>query len=64
VGDPEGGGDRAGAESTRDAWKEFLCQQAAGILECDFLTVDSLFLRRFYVLFVIELWSVRSVVPS
>jgi putative transposase len=33
--------------------------QAASVLECDFLTVDTLFLRRFYVLFFIELASRR-----
>src|SRR5262249_54230736 len=32
------------------SWAEFLRQQAASILECDFLTVDTLFLKRFYVL--------------
>ncbi len=37
------------------SWAEFLRAQAASILECDFLTVDTLFLRRFYVLFFIEL---------
>jgi transposase InsO family protein len=37
------------------SWGEFLRQQAAGILECDFLTVDTLFFKRFYVLFFIEL---------
>jgi len=36
-------------------WSEFLRQQAASILECDFLTVDTLLLKRFYVLFFIEL---------
>jgi transposase len=29
------------------SWAEFLRQQAASILECDFLTVDTLFLKRF-----------------
>ena len=38
---------------------EFLRQQAASILECDFLTVDTLFLKRFYVLFFIELATRR-----
>jgi hypothetical protein len=33
------------------SWAEFLRAQAASILECDFLTVDTLFLKRFYVLF-------------
>ncbi len=41
------------------SWAEFLRQQAASILECDFLTVDTLFLKRFYVLFFIELGSRR-----
>jgi transposase InsO family protein len=36
-----------------------LRQQAASILECDFLTVDTLFLKRFYVLFFIELATRR-----
>jgi putative transposase len=40
-------------------WSEFLRAQAASILECDFLTVDTLFLKRFYVLFFIELASRR-----
>jgi putative transposase len=37
------------------SWREFLHQQAAAILECDFFTVETLWLRRFYVLFFIEL---------
>jgi transposase InsO family protein len=41
------------------SWAEFLRQQAASILECDFLTVDTLFLKRFYVLFFVELASRR-----
>jgi putative transposase len=36
------------------SWAQFLRQQAASILECDFLTVDTLFLKRFHVLFFIE----------
>src|SRR5262245_58080954 len=36
-------------------WAEFLRRQAASILECDFLTVDTRFLKRFYVLFFVEL---------
>jgi putative transposase len=40
-------------------WSEFLRQQAASILECDFLTVDTLFLKRFYVLFFVELATRR-----
>jgi transposase InsO family protein len=41
------------------SWSEFLRQQAASILECDFLTVDTLFLKRFYVLFFTELATRR-----
>jgi putative transposase len=37
------------------SWREFLRQQAAGILECDFSTVETLWLRRLHVLFFIEL---------
>jgi putative transposase len=40
-------------------WSEFLRAQAASILECDFLTVETLFLKRFYVLFFIELATRR-----
>src|SRR5262245_49865980 len=41
------------------SWAEFLRQQAASILECDFLTVDTLFLKRSYVLFFVELATRR-----
>jgi putative transposase len=41
------------------SWAALLRAQAASILECDFLTVDTLFLKRFYVLFFIELATRR-----
>jgi putative transposase len=40
-------------------WRDFLRQQAASTLACDFFTVETLSLRRFYVLFFIELESRR-----
>jgi len=36
-------------------WRAFLCQQAAGIVACDFFTVDTVWLNRPHVLFFIEL---------
>jgi putative transposase len=48
---------RRAARST--TWRSFLRRQAVGIVACDFLTVDTVFLQRLYVLFFIQLHNRR-----
>ncbi len=46
-------------ERTHFSWGAFLRAQAASMLACDFLTVDTAFLQRIYVLFFISLATRR-----
>jgi putative transposase len=44
-----------GPRRASTTWRALLGRQAAGILACDFFTVNTVWLRRLYVLFFIEL---------
>ncbi len=41
-------------ERIRSSWRDFLRAQAASVLACDFLTVETAFLQRIYVLFFVR----------
>jgi putative transposase len=50
---------RPAPERGQSSWRTFLRQQAASMLACDFLTVETAFLQRIHVLFFISLASRR-----
>jgi transposase InsO family protein len=53
------GGFQPAPKRTRSSWRGFLRAQAASLLACDFLTVETAFLQRIYVLFFISLATRR-----
>jgi len=53
--DPRPARTAAGAAARRASWREFLRQHAATTLACDFFTVETAWLNRIYVLFLISL---------
>ena len=47
-----------------ESWRAFLRAQASGIIACDFLTVDTVLLRRLYVLVFIHLATRKAYVAG
>jgi putative transposase len=51
---PQRPGHRARARRSGPSWRAFIREQAATMIACDFFTVETISLRRIYVLFFIE----------
>ena len=51
-------------QRAHSSWRVFLRAQAASMIACDFRTVETIFLRRIYVLFFISLQKPCECTPS